>query len=138
METTYIREARVNYHGGKSTAVRSPEDTVSFLRGVLPDNSREHFLALYLSANNSPIGYSVVATGCANSCPVHPREVFQAAIIVGATSIILAHNHPTGDLSESKDDIAVTERLKEASKLLGIKLLDHIILTNDDHKSLMH
>jgi DNA repair protein RadC len=101
----------------------------AFIRQVLPDNSREHFLAVYLNAAHKVIAYSVVSTGSANASLVHPREVFQSAVLLGAIAIIAAYSHPSGEVSPSSEDEKVTRQLKEAGSILGIRLLDHVIVS---------
>src|SRR5574343_132418 len=124
-----FREVNINYSRKRKTPpMHSAEDVADFLRTVAPNNSQEHVLALYLDGGNQPIGVSVVSTGLASQCPIHPREVFQRAIALGASSLILAHNHPSGDPKPSKEDDSVTESMKEAGKVLCIRVLDHIIL----------
>jgi DNA repair protein RadC len=87
----FIRELAIVYRGSERARVRilEPEDAALFIKGVLPDNSREHFVALYLDGSHQVVAYQVVGTGIANSCPVHPREVFQPAVLVGAIAIVL-------------------------------------------------
>lgn len=133
METlNYIKEVQPKYMGPRIKAPRqsSPEQVVSFLQKLLTNENKEHFIALYLDGSNQVISYSVVTIGIANQSLVHPREVFQGAILTGACSLIVAHNHPSGNLKPSREDDSVTTRLKEAGVLLGIKLLDHIIFTS--------
>jgi DNA repair protein RadC len=110
--------------------MQTPSMAAEFVRKVLPDNSREHFVVLHLDSTNQIISYAVVSTGTANSCPVHPREVFQGAVLVGAIALIVSHNHPTGDLTPSGDDRKITTRLNEAAALMGIKIHDHVIVTD--------
>ena len=98
------------------------------LCSVLLDNSREQFIALYLDAAHHVASYSIVSVGTANQATIHAREVFQRAILAGAIAIIVAHNHPSDNVEPSNDDIAVTNRLKDAGTLLGITLLDHVIV----------
>ena len=135
--TTFVREVRAVYRGPRRSpaAMRSPSTAAEFIRKVLPDNSREHFVVLHLDGANQVISYSVVATGTANSCPTHPREVFQGSVLVGAVALIVSHNHPSGDLTQSEDDRKITARLKEAATLLGIKFHDHIIVTDSGFHS---
>ncbi len=137
MKTTFVREVTVNYR--KQTALtdtlRRPEEVAMVVRGLLPDNSREHFVALYLNSAHKVIAYSVVSTGLANSTVVHPREVFQPAIMAGATAFFVCHNHPSGDLTPSAEDQRVTRMLKEAAEIIGIKLLDHVIVTDSGYYS---
>ena len=132
IQDTFIREARVNYLHCEQVMfkISGPADVANFVRSILTDNSREHFVALYLDGQNQVAAYSIVSIGSANSAPVAPREVFQRAVLTGAISIVLAHNHPSGSTTPSSDDRAVTRRLRESGELLGIKILDHLIVTN--------
>ncbi|MFN9292342.1 MAG: JAB domain-containing protein, partial [Planctomyces sp.] len=82
-----------------------PEQAAAFIRSILSDNSREHFVALYLDGAHRIACYSIVSIGTANSCPVHPRKVLQRAILCGAVSLLVAHNHPSGVLTPSREDI---------------------------------
>ncbi len=133
----FVREVLVRYRGARRTAtcVASPANAAKFIRPILPDNAREHFVTVYLNGRHEIAGYSVTATGTANSCPVHPREVYQAAVLTGAIAIIVSHNHPSGSCLPSEDDRKLTRKLREAGELLGIKLLDHIVLSDLDHYS---
>ena len=88
----------------------------------------EHFFVLLLDRKNQLIKKITVGTGTASSCPVHPREVFRDAIFHSASAIIVAHNHPSGDPAPSRADIQITRQLREAAKVVGIDLLDHIII----------
>jgi len=97
---------------------------------------QEYFLTLYLDGANHLYETKVITIGTLNQSLVHPREVFSFAIEHRCASIIVAHNHPSGILSPSSEDIAVTSRLKESGKLLGIELLDHVIFTKDGYISL--
>lgn len=132
MQDTFIREARVNYlHCDHAMfKINSPADAADFVRSILTDNSREHFVALYLNGQHQVAAYSIVSIGTANQAPVAPREVFQRAVLTGAISIVVAHNHPSESTVPSHEDRAVTTRLREAGELLGIKILDHVIVTN--------
>lgn len=133
-----IREVNISYGPERAiecATIRSAEGAVNFLRTVAPDNSREHVLALFLDGGNKPIAYSVVASGTATECSIHPREIFQRAIAVGARSLIMAHNHPSQEVVPSKDDMSITMRIKECGVLLGIKLLDHIVFSDKRHFS---
>ncbi len=90
--------------------------------------TRERFIAVHLDGRHRPIGFTTVSLGTLTASLVHPRETFRAGIQQGAASIILAHNHPSGDPTPSPEDRAVTDRLVEAGRLLGIKVLDHIVI----------
>lgn len=136
IEDVFFREVNINYVRSLNTPIiTSPLGVSAFLREVAPNNSQEHLLALYLDGAHQPIGFSVIATGSAAGCSFHPRDVFQRAVMLGAFSIILAHNHPSGSLQVSREDRAATERLRKAGTILGIKVLDHIIFTDDGHLS---
>jgi DNA repair protein RadC len=114
--------------------ILSPADVWNFcsdIRGV----HREHFVVFYLDTQNCLIERQTISIGTLNSSLVHPREVFEPAISLHSASIIIAHNHPSGALEPSPEDKEVTTRLKEAGKILGIDLIDHIILSKTSHFS---
>ena len=100
------------------------------------NKKQEYFLALYLDGANHLIQTKIITIGILNQSLVHPREVFSYAIEKRCASIIVAHNHPSGILEASSEDINVTKRLKESGKILGIELLDHLIITKDGYLSL--
>jgi DNA repair protein RadC len=116
---------------------------ISFPADVLPlimnyaDRKQEHLLCISINGANEVIATRVISVGLANKSQVHPREVFADAITDRASAVIIAHNHPSGPLTPSKEDIEVTNRLKSAGELLGIKLLDHIILNTKGHYSFL-
>lgn len=95
----------------------------------LRNAKKEHFVVLYLNARNQLVHKETISIGTLNANLVHPREVFKPAIEHLAASIIVAHNHPSGDPEPSAADLDLTERLIDAGKLLGIELADHIIIT---------
>ncbi len=136
-QDTFIREVRATYHPTDKSPfqINDPEQAAEFVRSVLIDNSREHFVALFLDGAHQVASYSIVAIGTANSCQAHPREVLQRAILCGAISLIIAHNHPSGDLTPSHEDRQVTKKLREACDLIGIRFLDHLIISDSDHCS---
>jgi DNA repair protein RadC len=104
---------------------------------VMPiaDKKQEHFMCLSLNGANEVIGNRVVTVGLLNSSQVHPREVFAEVISDRAASVILAHNHPSGVLKPSTEDITLTEQMVEAGKILGIPVLDHIIISKKGYFS---
>lgn len=134
----YIREVNVNYRttGEERFKVTNATHVAKFVRSILTDNSREHSIALFLDGSSQIASYSIISIGGANSAPFAPRELFQRAVLVGAISIVLVHNHPSGSLAASEADRAVTMRLKEAGDLMGIAILDHVIVTDQDAVSL--
>ncbi|MFZ1361258.1 MAG: DNA repair protein RadC [Candidatus Saccharimonadales bacterium] len=108
--------------------IDSPEKAAFLLRDIR-SKQQEHFVLMTLDGGNRLIEIHTISKGTLTASLVHPREVFQPAISDNAASIIVAHNHPSGNLQPSQADRDVTERLREAGELLGIKLLDHIIIT---------
>ena len=120
-----IREGSLPY--GRNP-VRNSSDAARILRSYLAGADREYFVVLLLDAKHRVNGLNVVAIGSLTATIVHPREVFKPAVIMSAASIVVGHNHPSGDSSPSRQDMALTQRLVQAGDLLGIKVLDHIIV----------
>ena len=121
-----------------STRLRSCKDPASVFDLVrhYGDRVQEHFLVVMLNGAHELMGVNLVTIGLVNRTLVHPREVFSDPIRMRATAIILAHNHPSGNLDPSPDDLEVTLRLKKAGLLLGIEVLDHIIFSSEDYRSM--
>ena len=115
--------------------IRRASDAYDYLK-TLALYSEENLVVLCLSTKNKIICQKLVSKGTLNSSLVHPREVFKQAIHVHAASILILHNHPSGDPTPSTEDTNVTARLKECGKLLGIDLLDHIIIGDGKYESL--
>jgi DNA repair protein RadC len=109
--------------------VRAPEDAAKIVRDYLRGVDREHFVGLYLNTANNLITIHTVSVGTLNSSLVHPREVFKLALMVNAASVIVSHNHPSGNAEPSQEDIAITKQLVEAGKILGVPIYDHVIVT---------
>jgi len=103
---------------------------------LLDGLDREHFVVLALDARNRPIGANTVSIGSLSASLVHPREIFKFAILANASSLILAHNHPSGDTAPSRDDIELTRRLVDAGTLIGIEVLDHLVIGGEEFFSL--
>lgn len=116
--------------------IDSPEKAVAQLADIR-DKKQEYFVCLTLDGANRLIAKRIITIGTLTSSLVHPREVFADAITDRAASIIVAHNHPSGNLEPSQADNDVTDRLNNASILLGIKLNDHIIVTQASHTSII-
>jgi DNA repair protein RadC len=116
--------------GKKSSILLSPKDVWERMEDIR-SSKKEHFVVFYLDSRNQEIQREVISIGTLNESLVHPREVFEGAIKNNAASIILAHNHPSGDLEPSEADIEITKKLIHAGKVLDIKILDHIIVVND-------
>lgn len=116
--------------------VRGPEDAAAYLMPILRYEVKENFVVLLLNMQNKIIGHRVVSIGSLNASIVHPREVFKEAIKVSAASIIVAHNHPSGDPTPSREDVAVTKRLVKAGNVMDINVLDHIIIGDSKYLSM--
>jgi DNA repair protein RadC len=125
----YIAEVtRRRYRGKLPKPVRGPDDVVTLLGRRLQDEAREHFLVVLLNARHEAMAVETVSVGSLNFSIVHPREVFRPAVMGAAASIVLAHNHPSGDPEPSEEDILITKRLVAAGELLGIGVVDHVIV----------
>jgi DNA repair protein RadC len=129
-----IREVAIRYVGARrrvAEKIASPAEAARYFRRRIHDDAREHFIALYLDGRHRAIADAIVSIGTATASLVHPREVFQPAIAVGACALLIGHNHPSGDPTPSAEDLEVTRRLAEAGRILGIVLLDHVVWTRD-------
>ena len=115
--------------------VNSSEDIARYYIERMKGLKREHLIAVFLDSKNKIINDKVISIGTLNSSLVHPREVFKEAIKNSANAIILVHNHPSGDCGPSSEDIEITDRIREAGEMVGIKLLDHVIVDKDKHYS---
>jgi DNA repair protein RadC len=112
----------------KDFDVKNPEGVVKAIRASIKDKAKEHFKLILLNPRNKIIGISTISIGTLNASLVHPREVFKDAIVHSAASVVLAHNHPSGDPEPSEDDLKITKKLVESGKILGIEVVDHIII----------
>jgi len=127
-----VREKDAIY-GAKT--ITSPEELASVVKRFLADTDREVFLAINFSSANTINSIHVVSIGSLDKTIVHPREVFKAAILSNSSSIALAHNHPSGSLNPSTEDILITKKLVQCGEILDIKVVDHIIVSDDRHLS---
>lgn len=118
-----------------ASRVTKPEDILPLV-AHLRDKRQEHFICITLNGAGEVLGNRVITVGLLNHSLVHPREVFADAITDRAASVICVHNHPSGSLEPSSQDIAITAQLKEAGSLIGIQLVDHVIVTKTGHLSL--
>lgn len=130
---TLLRE---NSYPADRKTIRGPEDAYEIVRLELENSPAEKFLVLLLTTKNTIIGTSIVACGTLNAALVHPREVFQRAILSNAAGVIVAHNHPSGNPSPSQEDISLTAKLAESGKILDIPVLDHVIVGDCSYVSL--
>lgn len=121
---------------GEIKVIRSPEDAARLLMDEMKHLDREHFKVILLDSKNSVISVETVSIGTVNASIVHPREVLKPALMKSATSLILVHNHPTGQTSPSREDILLTRRFEKCGRILGIDIVDHIIIGDGSYESL--
>ncbi len=143
-----VREAALRMTWQKLSATDAPvltsyDSIIEYCRAASGYKDREEFRVIFLNAKNRIIGEEVQQRGSVNAVAIHPREVMCAAVLKGATSLILVHNHPSGDVTPSRADIEVTKRIAEALAAVEIRLIDHLIVSKsmvfsfNDHGLLM-
>ncbi|NLC33859.1 MAG: DNA repair protein RadC [Erysipelothrix sp.] len=126
------------YIGKKNSVINNPDSLVSFIKSEIGGLDNEHFLVVCLNTKNVIIDYKILFIGTVDMAVVHPRDIFKFAIAANATSIICAHNHPSSDVRPSKQDIHITQIIKEAGELVGIKLVDHLIVSTNRVYSILN
>lgn len=126
-----LMESRAPYN----ITINIPETIANIASSILEDVDDETFLAIPLDVRNRVLGYVEVASGGPDLCTVDPRKVFRAAILMNASAIMIVHNHPSGEVIPSSEDITLTKRICEAGDILGIPVLDHIIVSHDNWMS---
>ncbi len=117
-------------------SIKSPQDVVNIFIDDMRYLEKEYFKVVFLNTKNEIISYETISIGSLNASIVHPREVFNRAIKKSSASLILVHNHPSGNPNPSKEDINITKRLIEAGNIIGIEILDHIIIGDGIYYSL--
>ncbi|MGE3335748.1 MAG: RadC family protein [Rhodospirillaceae bacterium] len=136
-ETTRLRELTIRYSVRKDDeghpfvvgrTLTTPKAAAAVCMALLEEEPSEVFAMLCLSTKNRVLAFHEVSRGTLDSAPVHPREVFKAALLANAAAVIVCHNHPSGEPSPSPDDIALTHRLVASGELLGIPVLDHVVV----------
>lgn len=115
--------------------IKDPQSVVRVIRSSIRDKAKEHFKLIILNTRNRITTITNVSTGTLSASLVHPREVFKEAIRRSASSVVLAHNHPSGDPEPSEEDLRITRRLIDAGKIIGIEVLDHIIIGKNSFSS---
>ncbi|MEA3475814.1 MAG: DNA repair protein RadC [Candidatus Cloacimonadota bacterium] len=125
-------EIQLNKYGEK---IEGPKDIFNLLKREIGNKKKESFYILSLTTRNNLISVDKVSTGTLSASLAHPREVFLPAIKNSASSVIIVHNHPSGDTQPSEDDLEITKRLIEAGKILGIDVVDHVIVSKDSFYS---
>jgi DNA repair protein RadC len=127
-----VYEAKIVYSLvslGEEVRLDRPEMVADYLRSAFDEcPMQEAFFCVYLDRKNHPIGRHLVTLGTATSTLVAPREVFRGAILAGASALVVAHNHPSGDPAPSAADVQITRQLREAAKVIDIDLMDHVII----------
>jgi DNA repair protein RadC len=121
---------------GEVKIVKCPEDAAGLVIEDMKHLDREHFAVILLDSKNAVISVEKVSVGTVNSSIVHPREVLKPALEKSATSIILVHNHPTGNVSPSREDVAITRRFEKCGRILGIDVIDHLIIGDGNYRSM--
>ena len=124
-----------NEYLSENTKLQSPESIYLYLKDQFEMKTQEHFIALYLNTKAELIKKQVLFVGSLNSSLVHPREIFKHAVVNSAASIVIVHNHPSGDPTPSKNDIDVTKIIHQNSLMMDIKLIDHIIIGRNKYFS---
>jgi len=124
-----VREIEYTYD--KRPKINSMDDVINAVKPMIADPNKEFFMALYLNTKNGILKQEVISIGSLNANIVHPREIFKTACLISASSIIVAHNHPSGDPTPSREDIEITKKLVESGKMIGIEILDHVIIGFD-------
>lgn len=126
-----VREGRPSY----TTTINDPQSAARFFQKRFGASVQEHFIGLFLNSRNVPLGWREISRGTLNAALVHPRELFLPAIKLAAGSLIMLHNHPSTDLTPSRDDIELTRRMAQAGDILGIEVIDHLIISTNKHLS---
>lgn len=122
----------------KDTQLTNTQETYSFLKRQLRDKKNETFVALFLDSQHRVLTYEELFSGTINAASVHPRPIIERIMKLNAAAIILAHNHPSGLTDASAHDIAVTDRLRDALALVDVRLLDHLVIGDNEVYSIMN
>jgi DNA repair protein RadC len=122
--------------GCNGNVIRSPEDAARLFLDEMKCYDREHFRAAYLNTKNHVLKIETISIGSLNASIVHPREILKPAIRASAASILLVHNHPTGDPTPSREDVEFTKRFAKCCELIGIELLDHVVIGAGSFRSI--
>jgi DNA repair protein RadC len=128
-----VRDEHIKF---EQTRLSGSSDAQAVIRNLIKlqgQSDREQFCVLLLDAKNKTIGLNIVSTGSLSSAMVHPREVLKPAILANASAMILAHNHPSGELTPSPQDKAITKKIIQASSIIGITVHEHLIISMEDN-----
>lgn len=137
-ESSFVREIITRYRKTKTERflINTPALAFKFLKPRIGDQCQETFCIMCVDNKNTVIYFKIISVGTVSEAIVHPREVFSPAIRELSSGVIVAHNHPSGTLEPSRQDIETTRRLTEAGKIVGIPVLDHIIVSDQDFYSM--
>lgn len=124
-----VKESSVLYETRK---ISNPYDAYRLVKNFLANSDREKFVVVCLDTKSQPVSIEVVSIGTLSSTMVHPREVFKVAVLTNASKIICFHNHPSGNTNFSNEDEVITKKLHKCGEILGIELIDHIVVGDDD------
>lgn len=127
LHNVLVRESSRNYQGGNTKSPYAIAEMMNAMYG-LNRRAEEHIYMLAFSTKSRLLGVFELAHGTVNSALCQPREIFIRALLCGAANVVLVHNHPSQDVNPSKEDCAVSERIRQAGDLVGVKLIDHIIV----------
>lgn len=127
---------RLTQKKSSMATINSADDVASFMMPELRHLKKECFVSLLMDVKGKVFHIDRVSVGELSGAPAHPREVFTLAVRMSAASVIFVHNHPSGDSSPSKEDVVTTKRLCESGKILGIKVLDHVIIGDGEYTSM--
>jgi DNA repair protein RadC len=125
-------------HLQKEKALTNTQETYSFLKRQLRDKKYETFVALFLDSQHRVLAYEELFTGTIDTATIYPRPIIERILNLNAAALILAHNHPSGESQASPQDYAVTTRLKEALELMDVRLLDHLVIGDNEVYSIFH
>jgi len=142
MKNNIVSEVELTYKNNvpynQRQKISNSQGAYEILTNLFPENTmdyRETFIVLYLNRANQVLGYSVISQGGTSSTTVDIKMIIQTALLANASCIMLAHNHPSGNVQPSSDDNRITKRIMEAAKLFEITVLDHLIITNENYYS---
>nr|Q3AQF7.1 RecName: Full=UPF0758 protein Cag_1513 [Chlorobium chlorochromatii CaD3] len=123
---------RLHYSRNQLRKIMAAGDVFEYMSGRIPDESKEHLFVLHLNTKNQVIKNELISIGTLNTAVIHPREIFKSAIRESAHSIIVVHNHPSGDVNPSNADKKITNELKQAGAFMQIEMLDHVIMSKTE------
>ena len=125
IKVSMVKEADVVFC---ANPIRTPSQVETLVRDFIGPSDREHFIVVHLSTRHIVTAIETISIGTISASLVHPREVFKSAIVKSSAGIIVAHNHPSGNVNPSEEDLSITRRLVEVGELIGVEVLDHVIV----------